>query len=464
MKALFKRKVNVIQSIRRRLAYWLALFARKALLLLGRRASSFPGRVALKVYPQFLADLVKDREVLLVSGTNGKTSTTSMLAATVAASGRPVVSNDSGANMPDGIVSSLIEQRHSIYEQNPLLIFEVDEAWYARIGKDLQANCLVLTNLFKDQVERYGDEIGTRDKIIQGIQAAKATACILCADDPFSASIAHKLTKKAPCFYYGMAENDFSSIEGQQNYTCPVCSQALTYKAFSYAQLGLYSCSGCDFCRPGIDLAFSPKLEGASFSYEDARGTSLTTKLVLDNKALYNQYNTAAAFLAALYLNIDPPLIKKVLEEHKSLIGRRHTFALKGRQVCVQLAKNAVGFTVALQAVEEARDADHIFFILNNKENDGFDTGWFTDIDFSYLLNISGRLRNITVSGMKAVEFANLLKEKGVEQEKLFVEENVRSAFFQMLEKVKAGEKIYILPNYTAMLELYAILEKDRLT
>lgn len=462
MKLLFKGKVNIIQNIRRRLAYWLALFAREALLLLGRRASSFPGRVALKVYPQILADLVQGRDVLVVSGTNGKTSTTSMLAAIVAASNRPVVYNASGANMPDGIVSSLLEQRHCLYEENPLLIFEVDEAWYARIGKDLQANCLVLTNLFKDQVERYGDEIGTRDKIIKGIQAAKATACILCADDPFSASIAQKLTKNTPCFYYGMAESDLLSEEGQQTYTCPVCSQALTYEGFSYAQLGLYSCTGCSFRRPGNDLAFTPKLEGASFSYEDAKGTSLTTKIVLDNKAQYNLYNTAAAFLAGLYLKIEPPLIKKALEGHKSLIGRRHSFNLEGRQVCVQLAKNAVGFTVALQAVEKAGDADHIFFIVNNNENDGFDTSWFFDIDYSYLLNISSRLREITVSGMKAAEFAGILREKGVEQEKIIVEENIRLAFAKMFEKVKSGEKIYILPNYTAMLELYAILENNK--
>ncbi len=130
--------------------------------------------------------------------------------------------------------------------------------------------------------------------------------------------------------------------------------------------------------------------------------------------------------------------------------------------MCVQLAKNAVGFTVALQAVEKAGDADHIFFIVNNKENDGFDTSWFSDIDYSYLLNFASRLRKITVSGMKAAEFASLLKEKGVEQERLFIEENIRLAFAKMFEKVKAGEKIYILPNYTAMLELYAILEKDK--
>lgn len=451
---MFKGQVSLVKEIQRRLALGLALFLRAILQLLGRQATSFPGKVALLIYPDFLRDLAYGRRLTVVTGTNGKSTISYLLAEILRDSGYIVLHNSSGANMEDGLVSAAIAE-HEKLKGHADLVFEIDEAWFAKLAAKLNADFIVISNLFLDQVDRNGDIFAVRKKLLKAIKDSPEAVLILNADDPHVASMAQESENAVK--YFGIDSELMYPAEQNPQSACPICTQQLTYEVSSYDKLGVYQCQHCDLSYPQPDLILSKQDEKHLLIYREQETSSQETALNLLNPPCYQLYNFAAACLTALCLDAQASNCVEVLEKFRSISGRNEAVKWsKNREYCLTLVKNAVGFSLSLEKLN-SQNYRHVLLAVNNKENDGRDTSWLAEIDFSPLKN-NPKEGLIVLSGSCAKELSEQVKKWLPREKELILEPNIATALALLDAKIPAGEKLYILPNYTAMLELKAIL------
>lgn len=468
----FNNKVSLIDNFRRQLAFKLAPFVRKLLLRLGRQASSFPGRVALKIYPNLLRDLCFDRKVIVVTGTNGKTSTNNMLAEILTDADLNVLANTSGANMPDGIVSAIVAQANKLKQEDCHILVEVDEAWFAKISHELNPQLVILTNLFRDQADRYGDPYATRRLLIKGLKQGGVTKIVANADEALVASIGQEIGLET-CFV-GMSETAFLSSSNasspkQNPQDCPLCLRELTYIGQVFPGVGDYTCPACGFRRPNPHLLINvpSKSDSQSFAYRPCDSNIDVNSyesifIDLSNEDIYNLYNAGTAALAAKILGVDWSTIKSALEAHEPVEARNQLIKLsQDREVCVILMKNPVGLTVSLKSVKDQGKASQVFLLLNNKENDGRDITWIKEADYSYLRDIQEDLKQIVVSGSQSKAFAHELINQGIRSDLIKENPSPSQAWDLVKKDLKTGERVYVLPNYTAMLELKNIIKSE---
>lgn len=448
---VFQNKVSVWQQVRRTFAFKLARLARRVLLLTGRRATSFPGRLALRLYPAMLEDLCYKREIILVTGTNGKSSSCHYLTALLEADGQVVISNRSGANMPDGIVSSFLAEPEKLRQEAVRIVMEIDEAWFAKVSHRIQAKSLLLTNIFTDQVDRYGDRYATRDLLLKGLQAVPDMALVTCADEPLVASLS---TQHEPAYLYGLDVFPPSATQAV-DFSCPLCRGDLQYRAGSYLSLGDYICPVCGFKRPQPDLAFSWSPDHLTLHYAGQEET-----LTFPDLALYQAYNMAGAILQAIKLGVSPDLAVTLLPELRAVRGRDSVLHLsEGRRAVEILVKNQAGYSVAFNKLLTRQDGQALFFTLNNTENDGVDISWIQQVDFSVLQAVEPQLHLIMVSGSQAFPLAERLRQDGINPDIIQVEPLPEHAWQKLLKVLAPGETVYMLPNYSAMLQLRPIVK-----
>lgn len=447
---MFKRQVSLIKRIQRRLALWLALFLRAVLKILGRQATSFPGEIAMYVYPDFLKDLVYGRRLTVVTGTNGKSTISYLLAEILRNYGYIVIHNSSGANMEDGLISACIAEKEKL-EERVDLVFEIDEAWFAKLAPILDTDLVVISNLFLDQIDRNGDIFAVRQKLLKGIKASPEAVLVLNADDPHVASLAKEVQNEVK--YFALAEPLRDEVEQNPQSSCPICTHNLAYTSLSFDKLGVYHCDHCGLEYPQPDLELSIEDERYSIIQEGAQ----ETELKLTNPPKYQLYNYCAACLAALHLDVEMRDCLEVFEKFRSISGRNEAVKwTKDREYCLTLAKNAVSFSLSLEKLKSGA-YKHILLAVNNKRNDGRDTAWLQDIDFSPLQNIpeDGLM---VISGSCAEELAKQVKAQLPERSEYIIETSIPAAYALLDEKIPAGDKLYISPNYTAMIEIKAVL------
>ena len=437
--------------------------------LLGRLGTAMPGEVALKIYPSLLADLCQGQAVSLVTGTNGKSSVSALLAQMLRESGLSVIHNAGGANMASGLVTALGLQSKDLAQDQAKLVFEIDEAWFAKLAPTLKPTCLVVTNLFRDQVDRNGDVLAVREKLAQGIRLALKEQphlqLILNADDPYVASLATEVQDPAPLFFaLDWLEDDSQNqvnaeqAKGQKAYACPLCGSDLTYQQRSYDHVGLYHCPACGFSRPQPDLSLksSSKVGLYQMTYQGQ-----TSQLDLGTKQDYVLYNLAAASLAALHQGADLAHVLEAGQRQESLAGRDQVLALnQERQAQIRLVKNPVGLSLGLKALASDPDARGLCLMINNQESDGRDISWLKEVDYQPLLACASRLDFILLSGSQASVLAEILQERGIPADRLRLEPQVGEAWQQAQALLTPGHKLFILPNYTAMWELQGLLKK----
>lgn len=462
MSPAFNQSVSWTRNCQRHLALAIAGLSRKILLATGRAASSMPGRAGLKIYPDLLTDLSKNRQVVLVSGTNGKTSTVHMLEHMLRAAGKEVVSNSSGANMPDGILSSLVASqallKQSSSDQELIFVFEVDEAWMPAVAEATQAQICVITNIFRDQLDRYGELTKTRSYLLEGLQKTQALkAVVLCGDDPLVSSMASEIQVKA--LFFGLRHEAMAG--GQDPHLseaayCPICRSPLEYERYTYSHLGQYHCTKCSFVSPESQMIFTPVTDAdesgrASFHYN---GEEHEVKAGIPG--MHNLYNAAAALLTAMILGCDFHQSAEALSDVKPGYGRMESFVFDGnRHMKILLVKNPVGVERSLRYALSENPGSALFFLINDKDNDGRDLSWLWDVDFSELLeNQLDKTPAIVCSGTRAEEMALRLHYAGVPDSLLFVEREAKAALKLLLGKCPEGTQIYAFPNYTAMLAL----------
>ncbi|HEX8690585.1 MAG TPA: MurT ligase domain-containing protein [Solirubrobacterales bacterium] len=445
-----------------------ALFGAKRLLARAAGAASrasgrgggttLPGRLLLRLAPDAIARLGArlGGAVTLISATNGKTTTSGMLASILAAAGRQPVHNRAGSNMTWGIATALLEQHGSEG------LFEVDEAWLPAVAEQLDPALIVLGNLFRDQLDRYGEIETIADEWSRTIAALTGRARFaLNADDPLVADLGRDGDGKRRdgVLYFGVEDASQALPELQHAFDakhCRRCGQPYAYARAFVGHLGHYSCPACGAGRPEPDVAATwVELHGMRGSAVTVRVPGGELALELPLPGLYNVYNALAAVAAGLQLGIEPGRIAAALSSARGAFGRVETVAVDGVAVSILLIKNPAGANEVLRTLklEDGEDGVDLWIALNDRIADGRDVSWIWDADFELL---AGAVRRVTCAGTRAPELALRLKYAGWPQEALVVEPGIEASLDRAVDA--APGRLFALPTYTALLELHKLL------
>ena len=413
--------------------------------LLRRGGGNAPGALALRLDPGIVGALggSLDRSVV-ITGTNGKTTTTGLTADALAADGEPVVCNRAGNNMESGIASALVEARG----QHPHVgCFECDELYTVRMLPSLRPRALVLLNLFRDQLDRYGEIDHTQDVIAHALARSPKTAFAFNADDPLCAAIAAR--SENPTYPLGIDEpTGLEADRISDSRFCARCNAPLDYDYVHYGQLGSYHCPHCGWERPALAFAavnLDLTDEGYEFDVEDRRGpTPVVRHLRTRYNGLYMVYNVMAALVGCLLGGGSAERFQQVLDAYEPASGRGKTYELDGGyEVVSNLAKNPTGFNRMIQQVR-ADKGRYLALFLNDNDADGHDVSWIWDIDLERLQALPD-LRCVCVGGTRREDMAVRVKyaELGCPIELV-------SGVEDALAHVDRGEKLHVIANYTA--------------
>ncbi len=417
--------------------------------LSGRGGTSLPGKVLLALDPHAIDRLAARLPLgsAVISATNGKTTTALMAAAILEGRGERLVYNRAGANMAGGVAATLLSA------QGDRGLFEVDEFWLDGIVAQLRPQALLLGNLFRDQLDRYGELETIADRWSQVAASGAARRLILNADDPTIADLGRD---RADVVYFGV-EDDGVALAALQHASdathCRRCGAPYVYDAHYLGHLGRYHCESCGARRPRPSIAAREiRLEGiggASFTL-DLGGHQERVRLPLPG--LYNIYNALAAAALTRALGATAAEIVAGLQAVRAAFGRAERLTLDGRDLAILLVKNPAGANEVLRTLTLEPGEHDVLAILNDNVADGRDVSWVWDADFEVL---AGRVRRATCSGTRAAEMALRLKYAGVPQERIAVVDDLPRALDRAAGTTSApGAPLFVLPTYTAMLAL----------
>lgn len=404
--------------------------------------ATWPGEVALFIYPQILPLLIKRIKcgVILVAGTNGKTTTASMIKNILRHSGYSVVSNSSGANLLNGIVSSFFVQ----WKKNDWGVFEVDENALSKVLPSIHPQILILLNLFRDQLDRYGEVDTIARSWKSSLQTLdEATTIIANGDDPTIVAITENMRSRV--LYIGL-EDPHYYLSVMQHATdaiyCPKCGTRLTFGGVYFSHLGKWACGKCGFIHPDI-------LYEASSYHSPLEG-------------VYNIYNTIAAGAAGEVVGIDTGKIQQALDKFEPVFGRMEHVQYKDKSLRILLSKNPTGFNESLRTVLSSRHQGPMVVLLNDRTPDGKDVSWIWDVDFEQLVNYA---YPIIVSGDRAFDMGVRIlygkqkkKISKINECLVTVHENVLYAINHAVKITDSNQTVWILATYSAMLDVRKIL------
>jgi lipid II isoglutaminyl synthase (glutamine-hydrolysing) len=420
--------------------------------------TTLPGLVLLRLEPDAIAKLGGSLSggCTIVSATNGKTTTAAMVSAVLAAEGRRLVHNRAGSNMTWGVATALLEQHGDEG------LFEVDEAWLPRVTAQLDPGLIVLGNLFRDQLDRYG-ELETLADEWAGLveQRAGSTRFVLNSDDPLIADLGRDRDERPRpgVTYFGIEDQAQALPELQHAHDakhCRRCGQPYSYQRAFVGHLGHYACRSCGASRPAPDVAATAiELKGIEGSRISIRTPSGELDLKLPLPGLYNVYNALAAVSAALALGATPESVRSGLESMRAVFGRVETIRMQGKPVSILLIKNPAGANEVLRTLllESGGEDLDLWLALNDRIADGRDVSWIWDADFELLSEAVGR---VTCAGTRAAEMALRLKYAGWQPEAISVEDRIAPSLERAV--TEADRRLFALPTYTALLELRNLL------
>ena len=443
-----------------------AIGAARAAQLASRRlgrggGSTIPGVVARRVDPAVLGKLSRRLPLgsAAVTGTNGKTTTTGIISKILATAGVRAVNNSTGANLVTGVTAALVSDSSlSGRPSSEMGLFEVDEASVPRVAAEAKLKILAVLNLFRDQLDRYG-ELAYTGKVIASAfsDLPRDGAVVLNADDPLVASLG--LSAKKPV-YYGVDAPELDTGRLQHvadSKDCPVCGTPLDYSAVYMGHIGVYRCPKGDFSRPGLAYRASRvRLEGArgsSFLLTTPKGEG---EARISLPGLYNVYNALAAAAVAGEAGVGLEHIIRGIGEFGGAFGRVERIEAGDREAFLLLIKNPVGFNEILRTFVTGAEAKNVLIAINDNDADGRDVSWLWDVDFEMLAEAraSGETdaAPFTVSGTRAGDMAVRLKYAELPVGPVIHDR--REAIKAALRSTPPGETLYVLPTYTAMLEI----------
>jgi UDP-N-acetylmuramyl tripeptide synthase len=420
--------------------------------------TTLPGRLLLRMAPDALSRLGTrlDRGTTIVSATNGKTTTTGMIAAALEADGRKPVHNRAGSNMTWGVATALLEQRGREG------LFEVDEAWLSKVAAQIDPSLLVLGNLFRDQLDRYGEMETLADDWARTVsERSGRTRFVLNADDPAIADLGRDADgdPRNGVTWFGIEDASQALPELQHAFDakhCRRCGRPYAYERAFVGHLGHYSCPDCGARRPVPDVAATAvELQGMAGSEVTLRTPGGEMRLKLPLPGLYNVYNALAAVAAALELEVRAQTIVDALGSMRAAFGRVETIEVGTTKLSILLIKNPAGAnevlrTLMLEAGESKLD---LWIGLNDRIADGRDVSWIWDADFELLAR---GVRRVVCAGTRAPEMALRLKYAGWPEDLIEVETGLERSLDRALAATDG--RLFALPTYTALLELRKVL------
>lgn len=412
-------------------------------------ASVLPGEIARRLHPQLLPLLFEQvkQGVILVVGTNGKTTTSLFLRTILENQGFKVTHNATGANLINGLITTLLADTNLIGQlKTDYAILEVDENVLPLVLRDCHPRFILALNLFRDQLDRYGEV----DTISQRWQKAIAslsedTVVIVNADDPTLSHLGQQLTQKV--LFFGLSEPSLYLDEiphAVDSIYCPSCGHPLDYQGVYLSHLGDFHCPSCGFSKsqPNFHSRDWPQI------------------LI----GIYNKYNTLAAGLVAQEIGIDTTAIFDNIKNFKAAFGRAEELNIGGKHVRILLSKNPVGMNETIRAVNDIKatgKASTTLLVLNDRIPDGTDVSWIWDVDTEKLVSLGGTL---IVSGDRVYDMALRLQYSRAEINdnsdnfKLIIKEDLQEAIATALQESPQDETLHILPTYSAMLEVREVL------
>ena len=437
--------------------------------------STWPGNIALKSNPYFIKELLEKShtKVVLIAGTNGKTTTSTLIKHILRKNGRKVFQNISGANLLNGIASTLLlnTDRYGILRAD-YAIFEVDENSLPPLLKELTPHTVILLNLFRDQLDRYGEVNTIVNNWAKALKDLPATTTLLLnADDPEIAYLGMQrdvilgirqlaetpesrkdpgLVRITNTFYFGLSDKKLGQTRFQHasdSIYCPKCSTKLEYDTRLFSHLGMWKCPQCGLKRPKLSLEKSPfyPLSG-----------------------IYNMYNTNAAVLFAKINNINNVAIEQSLKDFKPAFGRQETITYYGKNIQIFLSKNPTSFNQSFRTIQEL-GAKYVLLVLNDQAPDGRDVSWIWDADIEeYITNNI----HIYISGDRCYDMGLRIKytlknqnsirqlaDKGQNYNSKFkIYENLHEAIDEAVMQTPPDQTLFILPTYSAMLDVRKII------
>ncbi|MEO9049896.1 MAG: MurT ligase domain-containing protein [Candidatus Dormiibacterota bacterium] len=460
----------------RKSAAVLAGKATGALSRISRRGggTTLPGDVARAIDPRVLAKLSQDLTYgsIVITGTNGKTTTARMVSWLLEGAGHRIVSNRAGANLIFGATAAALDLAGADGRlRADWGVFEIDEASLPKAVEELQPKATLVLNLFRDQLDRYGELESIAKKIESALRSLpEQSRAILNADDPRVAEIGLGLTR--PPLWFGLDDTTVAARElphAADARTCPRCGASLRFDAVYVGHDGVYTCPNGDFARPTPDLtATNIKLDGfdrfaAQITFPPSGGgngsgaeagtaaDSIPVEVPLGG--LYNVYNVLAAFAAATSAGLEPAYIAERLKNFSAVFGRQERMDFRGRHLVLVLSKNPAGFNETLRTAVDLAHGTCFLIGLNDRKADGTDVSWIWDVDFEQL---KGKVRVVVPAGNRAHDLAVRLKYAGVQAEP--PETDPGRALDLLIKVTNDGDTAHLLCTYTAMLELRAEL------
>ena len=433
--------------------------SRSLIRLLGRGGTDFPGRVALKLCPNLLGVLAKNVTTVIVTGTNGKTTTSRMIEQSWIDSGISYFANKSGANLLSGVTAEFaVHSSLSGKCRYTHALIEADEAAFKFISKYVDPKAIVVTNVFRDQLDRYGEVTHTLDNIRLGIENAPHAALAVNADDSLCTSLADRVPN--PVLFFGVNTPIYTERVAELSDApyCIRCKHEYVYDYVTYGHLGKYRCASCGYCRPEPEIAVAEIAatdEEHSEVVFDCAGRRIPATVCLPGG--YNIYNACAAMAAGKLLGLDPEVTAKSLASFSCGFGRMEKFDIHGVEVRMILIKNPAGCNQVLNFLTQLKEPFTFVACLNDRSQDGRDVSWIWDVDFERLTEMGDQIAAIDVSGRRAEDMALRFKYAGFPQERLRVNKDYASL---IEDAVALGRPVYVMPTYTAMLALRGTISK----
>ncbi|MDU5109270.1 MAG: Mur ligase family protein [Clostridium sp.] len=431
-----------IKSIVSILASKITIFLTKTIL---KGGTTFPGKVALKIDRNILKRVSQGYKVVLVTGTNGKTTTTSMIYNIAKEDGKKVITNNTGANLFPGIVTTFIDNYKFFSKtEDAYAIIEVDEANLKYITKYITPEIITVTNLFRDQLDRYGEVYTTLNKILEGITLTKDTTLVLNGDESLLGNL--ELPNKTVFYGFNAKINEDTKIDVNADAKfCKFCKSPYEYNHITYNHLGDFYCTGCGFKRAELKYAVNEILD---LSPDSSTVKINNLDIEVSQSGVYNIYNALCAFAITKELGVKDESIIKSLENQNSSFGRQESLNIDGKEVKIILVKNPAGYNQALDTLCLNKESFSCAFLLNDNYADGTDVSWIWDVDFEKLHNLN--IDEVFISGLRCYDMAVRLKIAGLNENKFIIE----TEFENLTSKIKESNnnKIYILATYTAMI------------
>ena len=437
--------------VRRLFAIWTAKLVSTGCKLAGKQGVTLAGKIALKIDPKILHDLAGQvrEKIFVVCGTNGKTTTNNLLCSAIESEGKKLVCNHTGSNMLDGVAAAFVlAAKNNGKLDADYASIEIDEASTVRVFPHFKPDYMVLTNLFRDQLDRYGEIDITMNILEEMIRTVPKMQVIVNADDALSAYLA--MDSGNPYITYGISKpvQKSAANEIREGRFCKKCGARLEYSFYHYSQLGDYKCPSCGFARPEIKYdAHDVKVgDQLSFQVEDKH-------LTANYKGFYNVYNILAAYAGLRTAGFSGEHFQNMLQKFNPENGRMEQFRIKGTGVMLNLAKNPAGFNQNISAVMQDKTQKDIIITINDNAQDGTDISWLWDVDFDLLGDAS--IHSITVSDIRCQDMRLRMKYVDIP---VMLEENVETAIRKRIEDGVGN--LYVLVNYTALFSTHNILKK----